>query len=362
MNKATKLAKELSDGKKLLKSAWFGNRLAMFDAFPSIADALPLGELAFAQMQLPIGTLDKTDLTDLKPVELLVPYDFLLPLEHGRRIVAFKQSHEGQKWITQMSCVDQFGRLFGTATLKRFVQQKNVTQCGPSEFVVYHDKSDSHQLSVYNSALKLLRKTSCEKFHNLCCNRKFVFGLCYNDVDVKNDDDDQEEEFSRPIIRVLHLDTLSEALALRMPTLYTIERILADEYHVVALCRVDYEARQWYMRLFHLATCNHIEGDNTSARDISFAEICIDVVISWLWIDQVFLLDGWLVVPSYQEITWFDKEGTRSETRTNWDNTTQLRGIYASRSVVLFKFRDGSLLKKSLCHDCDNIDLKCKFE
>ena len=163
------------------------------------------------------------------------------------------------------------------------------------------------------------------------------------------------------MIRVLHLDTLSEAFVLRMPAKYTIERILADEHHVVALCPVGDEARQWYMCLIDLATCNQIEGDtsNTSVGGVqtarvSLAEFPIDVEISWQWLDQVFLLGGWLVVPSDQEITWFDQVATRSETRTNWDNNTQLRAIYASRSVVLFKFGAGSLLMKRLCHDGDN--------
>ena len=91
-----------------------------------------------------------------------------------------------------------------------------------------------------------------------------------------------------------------------------------------------------------------------TARVFLAANCRIGVEIKWLWLDKVFLLDGWLVVPSDQEITWFDKEGFQSETRTNWDNTTKLRGIYASRSVVLFKFRDGSLLMKRLCHDGDS--------
>ena len=368
LNKAKKFAKELSDGKKLLKSAWFGNRLATFDARPSIGDAMPLGELTFSHMQLPIATLDKNDLTDLKPVELLVPYAFLLALDRGQRIVAFKQFLTNvniTKYFTQMSCFDQLGRLIATDTVERHVRQEDVVECGPSEFVVYHDQSDSHQLSVYNSALKCLRNTQSKQFSSICCNSKFVFGLWYDDDDddAKDDDDgdDQEEEYSRQMIRVLHLDTLSEAFVLRMPAQYTIERILADEYHVVAMCPVGDEARQWYMCLIDLATCNQIEDDtsNTSAGGVktacvSLAENRIDVEISWLWLDQVFLLDGWLAVPSYQEIMWFDKEGTRSETRTNWDNTTQLWAINASRSGVLFKFRDGSLLMKRLCHDGDS--------
>ena len=66
------------------------------------------------------------------------------------------------------------------------------------------------------------------------------------------------------------------------------------------------------------------------------------------------LLDGWLVFPSDQQITWFDKEGNQSETTPKWDNATKFSSIYASRSVFLFKFRDESLLMKRLCDDGDN--------
>ena len=128
-------AKELSDGKKLLKSALFVSRLATFDAFPSIGDA-PLGELTFEHMQLPIGTLDTTDFTELKPVELLVPYDFLLPLEHGQRIAAFEHFLDSNdiECFTQMSYFDQLGRLIGTVRLTSHLEQVDAVRTSSSLF------------------------------------------------------------------------------------------------------------------------------------------------------------------------------------------------------------------------------------
>ena len=72
-----------------------------------------------------------------------------------------------------------------------------------------------------------------------------------------------------------HLDTLSEANVLCVPAKYTVERILADEHHVVAVCRVGDEARQWFMSVFDLATCNQIGGDNTSARGVNSARFSL---------------------------------------------------------------------------------------
>ena len=54
------------------------------------------------------------------------------------------------------------------------------------------------------------------------------------------------------------------------------EWILADEHHVVGLRPVNREARQLFMCLVDLATCNQIEGDVKTARN-SFTEYCIDV-------------------------------------------------------------------------------------
>ena len=72
-----KLTQELSDRKKELKAAMFGNKVASFIAFPSVEESSLLGELAFTHIQLPFKKLASTD---LKPVNILTDYDFLLPL------------------------------------------------------------------------------------------------------------------------------------------------------------------------------------------------------------------------------------------------------------------------------------------
>ena len=355
LNKCTKFAKELSDCKRLLKAAWFGNRLATFDAFPSIADAMPLGELTFAHFQLPLATLG-IDSNELKPVKIRAPYDFLLPLEHGQRIVKFKHFFEIDdiyKSFTQISCFDLHGHFIRTKTLKCHVQSKHVAQCGPSEFVVYHE-SGSPQLSVYNSALERLRNTSCNRFLSICCNSKFVFGVWNSSAWSVED----KTVYTTQLIQVRHLDTLSQAFLLRLPEQYTIERILGDEHHVVALCPARNCHRRWFMCLIDLATCNKNEGGYQMDR-VGLSENQFYIEMEWMWLDQVFLLDGWLVVPGTQEMLWFDKEGTQSDLSTAWD-TTKLLAIYASRSVILFKFGDGTLRMKRLCHDGD-IHSKCHF-
>ena len=148
-----------------------------------------------------------------------------------------------------------------------------------------------------------------------------------------------------------HLDTLSEAFDLRVPKKYKIERILADEHHVVAVCRVGDVARKWYMTVFDLATRNQIDKTGHFCPP----DALIDLDLAWLLQEELFLLDGWLVVPGREEILWFDKEGNRSETYTYVElDASDLHTIYASRSVLLFAFHDGRLLMKRLCQDDDN--------
>ena len=183
-----------------------------------------------------------------------------------------------------------------------------------------------------------------------------MFGLWNSDDDsyeVDDDDDDYDElynRFSGQRIQVHHLDTLSEAFELRVPRKYKIERIMADEHHVVAMCRLETEpeSRQLFMSLFDLATCNEI-GCNNSAKDVLFSlnESPIDLNIQKQWLDEVFLFDGWLVVPRNREFFWFDKEGNRSKTSTKLD-TSELPTIFSSRSVLLFAFNKRNLLMKRL--------------
>ena len=98
LNEANKLAQELSDRKKEFKAAMFGNKLASFFASPSIGETFLLGELVFTDIQLPFKSLD---IAELQPVDIRVPYDFLLPLENGERIVAFW--HHGGDYISNGS-------------------------------------------------------------------------------------------------------------------------------------------------------------------------------------------------------------------------------------------------------------------
>ena len=53
----------------------------------------------------------------------------------------------------------------------------------------------------------------------------------------------------------------------------------------------------------HLATSNEI-CSNKTAR-FSLSERQIDLPTMWFWIEDVFLLAGWLVVPGVNELTWF---------------------------------------------------------
>ena len=268
-----------------------------------------------------------------------------------------------------MSCYDQLGRLISTKCFALHVQRDNVVQCGPSEFVMCHYPS-LPMLTVYNSDLKLLRQASCKDFSSICCNSKFVFGLWntdktyeeddplsgYHEADSDNDEDDDDNENSSQKIRVHHLDTLSKAFSLLVPKRYTLERIMADEHHVVAMSLESGEAesRQLFMSVFDLQAFGHDgSGDDKRVRRFSLPKRHFYLDIELPWLDQVFLFDGWLVVPEVQQITWFDKEGHRSESSTEWDSNG-LINTFASRSILVFAFEDGKLLMQRLCHDGDS--------
>ena len=345
LGEANKLSQELSDRKKELKAAMFNDQLASFIAFPSIGEA-SLGELAFTVTQLPFKKLDIST-NELKAVDIRIDYDFLLPLDHCQFIVTFK--HFNKKRFTQMSSFDWAGRLIGTDTVELRVKRENVAQCAPNEFVLCQDS----QLVVYDSALKCLRKVGCKKFSAICCNSKFVFGLedtnendyfYESDFDDNDDDsDEQEEEYSSHRIQVHHLDTLSEAFGLRVPKKYEIERIMADEHHVVAVSGLsseplwdDSESREWFMSIFDLQAISKQKG-NKIARFFR-AERHIELTIEPLLLPSLFMLNGWMVVPlkNQNELAWFDKSGERSETSTRLNIISKVTAIYSSDSSLLF--------------------------
>ena len=268
LDEANKLAQELNDHTKSLKAAMFNYKFASFIAFPSIGEG-SLGELAFTPIKLPFETLDIAN-KELKPIDIRDDYDFLLPLEHGQRIVTFK-SHKkddpfgDETFSMQMNCFDQLGRLIGTENIEHYVRQENVTQCGTKQFVVNYD-FHSPKLSVYNSSLHRLRSVDCKKFSNICSNSKFIFGLwdSFDSFDSDEDDDDdnndndsdeqQEEEYSYQLIQARHSDTLRKAFVLCVPEKYTMHRIMADEHHVVVMSRVDSVpgSCHWFMSVFNL--------------------------------------------------------------------------------------------------------------
>ena len=358
LEEANKLARELNDRKMQLKASMFDNKLASFIAFSSKVD-VSFGELSFAHIQLPFKKLDITS-SELKPVDIRARFNFLLPLEDGERIVAFKcflNSKDVHKCFTLMSCFDRHGRLIKTEKLPRHIAQRNVVQSAPSEFLVSHCSNYSHELSVYDSDLKCLRIVCCKNFSNICCNSKFVFGLWDESVPSSSSlnrrqpeshaDGEENDKYASRRIQVLHLDTLSEAFALRVPKKYTIERMVADEHHLVAMSRPDIESSlHWFVSLFDLATCDSKDSCGKSDCFVVERHVDLSTQMQTLHLGELFLLDGWLVFPGDHEIFWFDKEGNRSETSTQMDNYDLLRDIYSSRSVLLFLFSDGKLLMK----------------
>ena len=122
MDEAKKLAQVLSNRKKELMAAMFNENLASFVAFSSMGDA-SLGELDIAN-------------TELKPVDIWIAFEFVLPLEHDQRIVAFTFEHS-----TKMNCFDLLGRLLGVENIQ--VEREKVVGCGPDKFVVCHNGFDT---------------------------------------------------------------------------------------------------------------------------------------------------------------------------------------------------------------------------
>ena len=293
---------------------------------------------------------------ELKAVDIRADFDFLLPLDHGQRIVAFKR--DDYENVTLMSCCDPRGRLIGSEFLERHVEQERVAQCGLSKFVVCHDSdsSDSAELSVYDSDLNCLRNGDCKNFSAICCNCKFVFGLwdtnsLYEPYELDSDDDDdsdeQEAQYSSQRIQVRHLDTLSKAYSLRVPRRFNIERIMADEDHLVAMSLESERYRPWFMTLFNLATCNESSCGGKTVRKYFLPERHVRFDVEALCLASVFLFDGWLVVPreDHNEFVWFDKKGKQNETSTEW-NSKKLNEIFSFGTSLLFAKDDGKLLLK----------------
>ena len=356
LEEANKLAQELSDRKKQLKAAMFNDKLASFIAFPSIG-VESLGELAFTGIQLPFKQLDMAS-TDLKPIDIRAEFDFVLPLEHGQRIVTFKRYTKKDRYrdATQMSCFDRLGRLLGFEDLEYDVMRGHAARSGPNQFLVCYD-FDSPKLSVYNSSLHRLRIVECINFEDICCNSKFVCGLCnYADDDYYFNfaSDEQEAKPLSQRIQVLHLDSLSEAFGLRVPKKYTVKRIMADEHHLVAMVYPNSKSSTlWFMTIYDLATCDErARSVNRNSRQetesyLVLAERHVELSIESVSLYGVFLLDGWIVVrpDNEKELFWFDKNGKQSETRTEWDSK-KLKDMYSFGSGLLLAQHDRKLLLK----------------
>ena len=185
MDETNQLAEQLSDRKKKLKAAMFGNNLASFIASSCIGEDASLGNLAFREIQLPFKLLD---INEFKQFDNHTTFNFCLPLEHGERIITFKYHRKNGKLATLMSCFDRLGRLIATDYLDHLVTQGDVAQGAPDQFIMSYDR-DSPKLCVYNSSMHRVRTFPCKKFSAICCNSKFVFGV-WDTVDVPDSDDE----------------------------------------------------------------------------------------------------------------------------------------------------------------------------
>ena len=254
-----------------------------------------------------------------------------------------------------------------------------MAQCALDQFIMWYDYA-SPKLCVYNSSMHRLRNVACKRYSAICCNSKFVFclfdktshselsnsyepgGSDYENVYISHDEDDdveyeqeeeEEEECSTQRIQARHLDTLSKAsfIFYVREKKYSIKQIVTDEHHVVALSCLDREPfNQWYMSIFDLQATRDekIDGANSTAarrRKVYLAERFVRLDIESVWLSSVFLLDGWLLFHLNNELVWIDKEGARSETRTEWDSK-KLNGIFASGSSLILTQRNGKLLLK----------------
>ena len=180
------------------------------------------------------------------------------------------------------------------------------------------------------------------------CDRKVNFEYKSEDeADVYFDYSKHVVTCASQRIQACHLDTLRSAFCLLVPEKYTIERIMADEKHVVAMSRVDSE---YHMSIFDLQLAS-VETDEKFCLVERHFELTLTEP---LLLFSVFLLDGWLVVPRVEcrELVWFDKRsGKRSATSTklnNNNNMSKLRAIYSSGSSLFFELNECQLLLKRL--------------
>ena len=346
LNVVNKLSQELSDRQKELKAVMFGNKLASFIASPSISN-MSLGQLTLTNIQLPFKSLDIIS-NEFQPIDIPASYDFLLPLEHGQRIVTFKR-HKTEEYDDDamlMSSFDRLGRLVGSDDLDYYFEQKDVAQCGSNHFALYYHP-DSPKLCVYNSSLHRLRNVRCKYFSTICGNSKLVFGMWDSGDSYEtdyDDDEEEEEEYSNLRIQAHHLDTLSKAFELRVPEKYVIEQVMADEQHLVTISQPYKEwSRQWCVSVFDVqAICK--ESDK-AARKFFLAQRHVRLALEPMRMPSAFLFHDWLVLVLANELAWFDKEGTRSETRTEWDSN-KFEDIYSSGSSLILTKHDGKVLFK----------------
>ena len=107
-------------------------------------------------------------------------------------------------------------------------------------------------------------------------------------------------------------------------------------------------SHQRFISLFDLqAICKKSDDKDTGKAEHKFflAERHVRLDMESAWTPPLFLFEGWLVFRLQNELVWYDKEGQRSETRTELDSNSWIR-IFASGSSLILRKRDGKLLLK----------------
>ena len=162
---------------------------------------------------------------------------------------------------------------------------------------------------------------------------------------------DEDEQCSSLRVQACHLDTLKEAFSLRVPSKTTIERIMVDEHHVVAMSRPEeseQESHQWFMSIFDLQASANTNGNKT-VRKFHLVERHIELSLEPILLSSFFAYNEWLVVPcKNRELLWFDKKDTRNETSTKLDNISDMTAIYSSGSSLLFTVGKKQALVKTM--------------
>ena len=209
-----------------------------------------------------------------------------------------------------------------------------MAQCGPSTYVAY-SCSYSPKLSVYDTGLKCLRDARCKIFSEICSNSKFVFGVWQRNERQRNErsDANERELYSHKMIQVHDLGTLSEAFGLRLPIEYTVERIMADEHHLVTMNRLenDWSGHQWSMSIFDLQAKSGMENYDKEGARFFLAERHVKLGLrSSTWL-PVFLHCEWLVVPLESELVWYDKRALEARQSLIWISITCYTFIRTAR-------------------------------